>query len=216
MKIKVLTYKKCGNELTDKYMELNKIADGIYITEPDKENYENVQIILEINEVFFRVDQAKKEMIEKNMNEVIEYRKNYIKNTPTLNWIQVLHIEVFKRLGLDTTPLYSRRKEIEESREKEKVRKEEERKAKQEERRLEHEKKLKEALAEFKKGERIEKDIFLELLKINNIPIHIRTVGLLNKMQYANIGETSIDFGYKSKNVNFEKVFDAARQLIKC
>lgn len=212
MRTKVLTYKQDGNTLTDKFMDLSEIAKGIYISEKDE--YETMQVVFEIQGLFFRVDQSKEKLIRENIDYVIKYRENYFDEVLKLNWIQVLHVEIFSRLGKDTEPLLKRRQDVKEKRGQERKEVEQAKIKQRAEAEAQRSVELTNALKELKEGNKINCTDFLELIKLHKIPLHIRTIGMLNDLREVKIGlNQAYVSGSRAKKVNLQKVFEAAKEL---
>lgn len=219
MAMKVLKYKKDGNTLTDKHMELTPLNDSVFIREWEEDYYgikKYVDIVFLFGNTYFWADTMFESTYNNNIETIKGINKEFI-----LNWINSgfpnnLKIEVLKREGIDYQYLIDKREAIL----KERQQKEEEKKAQREadyrEAELKRKQKLNECAELFVKGERIDRDMFLELCKLNNIDIHIRTVGMLNKLSRCAIGFDSSDISgnaKKIKTMNFDRVFEAAREL---
>ena len=70
-------------------------------------------------------------------------------------------------------------------------------------------------LEKLKQGERIPKELFIDLCTLKGVSLHIRTKGLLNRLNEANISTSDAYIsGANAKRVNLDKIFEAAKQLV--
>ncbi len=217
MKTKVLMYAKNGNDLIEKSRELTPLNTfkDIYICKMDEDINEYFYIVYQFENLFFSSESARLELINNNLERIREHKDNYIENVKTVKFINSLHIEIYKRLGLDYSLLVERREDNKRQRE-EKDRKDKEERAEilrqAEEKRKQL---LEEAFIMFKSGEQIEKAYFMELCQIKGINLHIRTKGLLNRIKEAKISPSQIYlYCNKPNKVNLDKIFEAANKLM--
>ncbi len=193
-KSKVIRYSKSEHDkIVTAHVLLCKVNDHVYLAEDQKSENNNKEndsfaIVLKVNEVYFEVATYNRSMIEtypeivKNATEMSLNYTSYIESLISeVKDVQLIHIEVYKILGLDVGPLWKARearKELEETRKSERLHKEE--KQRQEAQRQEQER-LTQVKQDFINDECIKTDDFLALCKQAGINIHIRTKGTFNK-----------------------------------
>lgn len=217
MKQKVLTYANDGNTVVSKFMELQPVSYHAEIFTSTLEDYGRTNLVFRFKEIFYCEGNYTLQQIESSPETVIPHYSNYLANLHTHKWIKNIYITLFESLGMDTKQLNeARAKQIQD---KEAARQTEiQRKA--DEVQVQLQKRLTElAIAKTKlaAGEKICKDDFMELIRLYNVPIHIRTIGMLNDMQKADIGtKQAYIYGNKHKGKSLQKVFEAAQLLVAC
>lgn len=216
MKQKVLTYANDGNTVVNKFMELQPVSyhADIFIS---LEEYERASLIFKFNGIYYCEGSYNKQQIDNGADTVINHYNNYLTNLHSHKWIKNIYIVLFERLGMDATILNeTRQKQILDRQ----AEKQAEIKRKADEVQILLQKRLAElaiSKAKLAAGEKICKDDFLELVKMYNVPIHIRTIGMLNDMQKADIGiNQAYIYGNKNKGKSLQKVFEAAKFLAAC
>ncbi len=193
-KTKIIRYSKSENDkIVTAHVFLCKVNDHVYLAEDQKSENNNKEndsfaIVLKVNEVYFEVATYNRSMIEtypeivKNATEMALNYNIYIETLISeVKHVQLIHIEVYKVLGLDVEPLWKARearKELEETRKFERLQKEE--KQRQEAQKQEQER-LEQVKQDFINDEYIKAEDFLTLCKQANVTIHIRTKGTFNK-----------------------------------
>lgn len=217
MKQKVLTYANDGNTVVNKFMELAPVAYHAEIFTTPLEEYGRTNLVFRFKEIFYCEGNYTMQQIESNPDTVINCFTNYLANLHTHKWIKNIYIVLFERLGMDATILNeTRQKQILDRQ----AEKQAEIKRKADEVQILLQKRLAElaiSKAKLAAGEKICKDDFLELVKMYNVPIHIRTIGMLNDMQKADIGiNQAYIYGNKNKGKSLQKVFEAAKFLAAC
>lgn len=193
IRAKVLQYKSDGNTLTDKWETLAKLADGVYYAK-DRDNWDNVRyaFIFEDNGVFWYSLRAATENQFSNPKErerIINLRNNfraYVKETAQNNgFIRSLEIEVFKRLGEDTAPLYASREAYLKNREEEERKRAEEAERRERECMEAEERRKAEVLADGKEKLLKHESITVEQIELIaeavSYKIHIRTIGFMRE-----------------------------------
>lgn len=217
MKTKVLTYANDGNTVCNKYMDISAVHDSENVFISFTDQLQRVNLVFKFNDVYYCEGNYNHNQIADNKDVVLNHYNTYLVELINKNWIQSIYIALFEALGMDATTLINKRNEI-------KVAKEIAAKVKQDEKEKQAEdyrqKRLNElniAKCKLSAGEQISKDDFLELVKQYNIPVHIRTIGMLNKLTKADIGINKAHvIGANAKNVNLDKVFEAAKMLAAC
>jgi len=181
------------------------------------EEYERASLIFKFNDIYYCEGSYNKQQIDNGADTVINHYNNYLTNLHSHKWIKNIYIVLFERLGMDATILNeTRQKQILDRQ----AEKQAEIKRKADEVQILLQKRLTElaiSKAKLAAGEKICKDDFLELVKMYNVPIHIRTIGMLNDMQKADIGiNQAYIYGNKNKGKSLQKVFEAAKFLATC
>lgn len=217
MKQKVITYANDGNTVVSKFMELSPVAYHAEIFTTPLEEFGRTNLVFRFKEVFYCEGNYTMQQIESNPDTVINHYSNYLTNLHTHKWIKNIYITLFESLGMDATQLNEvRAKQIQDK----ETAKQAEIQRKANEVQVQLQKRLAElAIAKTKlaAGEKICKDDFIELVKMYNVPIHIRTIGMLNDMQKADIGiNQAYIYGNKNKGKSLQKVFEAAKFLAAC
>lgn len=220
MKTKVLQYAKNGNDIVEKYRELKPVPyhENIFYTPSDIEaNFDRFDIIFRFKDTFIHIDGTTESNILELSERITSFYSTFLETRINEKWIQSIWIELFKRLELDFQSLINRREEIQKEREQNEEKK---RLEKIEQQKIATEKRnslLDEQLKIFKSGEMIDKTYFLELCDKYQVNLHIRTKGLLNRINNAEIGlSTARIYCKDSKKVNLDKVFEAANLLNQC
>ena len=214
MRTKILTYANDGNTVCNKYYDIEPLNgnENIFIT--PLEEYNRTNLIFKFKDVYYNEGSYQVEQLKNGYDKVQEHYTNYIANIPKQKFIKTIFIELYNLIGIDPAEIVQIKaeqlnaKEVERSiREAEKLRLANESNAKRQV-------KLEEEKIKFMAGEKIDKDAFLELLKLNNIPIHIRTLGMINDMNRMEIGiNQAYVYGPKNKGKCLDKIFTAAKQL---
>lgn len=228
IRAKVLQYKSDGNTLTEKWETLARLVDGVYYAK-DRDNWDNVRyaFIFEDNGIFWYSLRAATENQFNNPKErerIINLRKNfraYVKETAQNNgFIRSLEIEVFKRLGEDTAPLYVSREAYLKTREEEESKRAEEAERRERERKEAEERRKAEVLADGKekllKHERITVEQIELIAETVGYKIHIRTIGFMReKVTEAVLREddTVTVWGYKLTSRNIDGTANVMREL---
>lgn len=218
LKTKVLQYAVNGNDLINKYRELIQTPynENIWYSENQHNtaSYKVYDIIFQFGNVFIEVDRTSIENILSMGERIDSFYQTFIESRKELKWTPSIFIELYKRLGLDYSVLeQNRNKSIQERKEKE----EREKAERAELAKKQAEKHMERLLNEAKKfiqGEKIDKNDFMELCEKNGINLHIRTKGLLNRINTAEIGFSEVRiYCNKARQVNLDKVFEAAKEL---
>lgn len=231
LRAKVLQYKSDGNTLIEKWETLEKLVDGVYYTK-NRDNWDNVRyaFIFEDNGIFWYSLRAATENQFNNPKErerIIDLRKNfraYVKETAQNNgFIRSMEIEVFKRLGEDTAPLYASREAYLKNREEEERKRAEEAERRERERKEAEERRKAELLADGKEkllnGEKITVEQIELIAGAVGYKINIRTLGTMRKklvsMSYseANGWDYSYYSGKNTSDRNFKGAMDALRAI---
>ena len=231
LRAKVLQYKSDGNTLTEKWETLEKLVDGVYYAK-DRDNCDNVRysFIFEDNGIFWYSLRAATEQQFNNPNErerIINLRKNfraYVKETAQNNgFIRSMEIEVFKRLGENTAPLYASREAYIKNREEEERKRAEEAERRERERKEAEERRTAELLADGKEkllnGEKITVEQIELIAEAVGYKINIRTLGTMRKklvsMSYseANGWDYSYYSGKNTSDKSFKGAMDALKSL---
>lgn len=215
MKAKVLTYANDGNTVINKFMELQPVSYHAEIFTTPLEEYGWTNLVFKFKDIYYCEGSYNMQQIESNPDTVINCFTNYLTNLHTHKWIKNIYIVLFESLGMDATILH-------EVREKQILDKEAAKKAeiqrKADEVQILLQKRLIElatAKTKLAAGEKICKDDFIELVKMYNVPVHIRTIGMLNKLHKADIGTNqAYIYGSKKTGINLQKVFEAAQLLV--
>lgn len=228
IRAKVLQYKSDGNTLTEKWETLAKLVDGVYYAK-DRDNWDNVRyaFIFEDNGIFWYSLRAATENQFNNPKErerIINLRKNfraYVKETAQNNgFIRSLEIEVFKRLGEDTAPLYMSREAYLKNREEEERKRAEEAERRERERKEAEERRKAELLADGKEKlmnhERIAVEQIELIAESVGYKINIRTIGFMReKVTEAVLREddTVTIWGRKLTSRNIDGTAKVMREL---
>jgi hypothetical protein len=217
MKQKVLTYANDGNTVVSKFMELTPVNYHAEIFTTPLEEYGRTNLVFKFKDIFYCEGNYYLEQIENKPETVIACFTNYLANLHTHKWIKNIYITLFESLGMDATQLNEvRAKQIQDK----EAAKQAEIQRKANEVQVQIQKRIAElAIAKTKlaAGEKICKEDFIELVKMYNVPIHIRTIGMLNDMQKADIGiNQAYIYGNKHKGKSLQKVFEAAQLLVAC
>lgn len=217
MTAKVLTYANDGNTVCNKYMELIPVNYHAKIFTTPLDEYGRANLVFHFKDIYYCEGSYNQSQIESSSETVINHYGNYIANLHTHRWIKSIYIALFECLEMNTALLIeTREKQIKEREQK----KADEIRIKAETAQIAQQKRLTElaaAKAKLIAGDEIPKDDFLDLVKMYNIPVHIRTIGMLNGLHKADIGINKAHiFGAKTKGVNLQKVFEAAKLLAAC
>lgn len=217
MKVKVITYANDGNTVINKYMELTAVNYHSSVFTGPIEEFDRAELVYKFDEVYYNEGNYYFEQIINNTEKVINHYNNYLATLHTQKWIKNIYITLFEALNMDTKQLLeNRERQIREREEK----KQAEIKYKAEQVEIALQKRLnelKEAKLKLAAGEKIGKDDFIELVKMYKIPMHIRTIGMLNDLNRAEIGiNQAYISGKKGKAFNLDKVFEAAQLLAAC
>lgn len=215
---KVLKYKADGNTLMDKKMDLEQINDVVYCRKWSETNRwgeveEYVDLVFKIGNTFCEPEMLHKNTFERNKSDIEAYTADDIIGWLYSGFPNSMKIEVATREGLDVERLQAERQRIISEREAKRAAEKQAELDKGRERAKAWLAKIHKSSEDFVKGERIDKEYFVELCKMNNVELHIRTIGMLNKLKKC---EISVDNGINyvgPKTTNFEKVFAAAHQL---
>jgi hypothetical protein len=187
VRVHALRYKQDGNSLTDIPITLTKVADGVY-SEP-LDDYSDLYYT-EINGVIFRLgayvkctEETKEQIISRTLGIRDEFVAAHTVDSDSDCYFNILEIEVMKRLGYDTTPLWESRRRFLEKREEDEARERAESEAKEKARKeaeeMERNKRLATSRAKIEHGEFVSTADFLELADSVGFKIHPRTRGLL-------------------------------------
>lgn len=226
VRAKVLQYKPDGNTLTEKWESLTNYADGIYYVDKGTINGDIANFVFEKNGIYWdamRCDRV--EYIEARRDILIadlrNFETNVISRAERGMFINTLHIEVMRRLGYDTAPLYASRNAYLKRREEEEKRKREEEQRREMERKEAEERRKSELLADGKKkllnGEKITVEQIELIAEAVGYKINIRTLGTMRKklvsMSYSEAN--GWDYSYYSGKNTSDKSFNGAMDLIK-
>lgn len=192
MKAPVLMYDYRGNKVITRHKELAPIAENIYAALCKKDTYENADndmfsVVAAIRGVYFHMgyysrcdlynNKYKKHFIE-NRDEWIERVKN---NASNEGYITALEIQVFEKLGEDTTLL----RQVREARLQKKEQEREERQRREQEAIQEQKHREQEYIDKCKRrflaGDMISGEDFIKIANRDGFTIHIRTKGTLRK-----------------------------------
>ena len=165
MKAKVFKYRSDGNTVVAPYMELEPYAENVYLSLSRKNEYGNedddcFHVVCRIENVYFSSGQYSRRFLngENRRDETAAYCRNWIADTlqgaERGAFVRLISVRVFEALGLDTTPLVQAREAY---------------KRRQEQKR------------KFLDGERITREMFLEITGRDGFDIHIRTKGTFNR-----------------------------------
>ena len=227
LRVKVLQYKSDGNTLTEKWESLTSYADGIYYyVDKGTINGDIANFVFAKNGIYWdamRCDRV--EWIEARRGILIadlrNFEENVISRAERGMFINTLHIEVMRRLGYDTAPLYESRNAYIKRREDEEKRKREEKQRREQERKGAEERRNAELLADGKKkllnGEKITVEQIELIAEVVGYKINIRTLGTMRKklvsMSYSETDGWNYSY-YQGKNTS-EKSFTGAMDAIK-
>ena len=222
--MKTLIYKKNGNELTFKNLELIKDKENIYHTYID-EDY--CLFIGEIKGVYFEIPQycnyryylhpeSYKEHYDAIISKIKDFLndfENFVKNQDYPN---LIFVKVFELIGIDNVELLQKRESYLQKREKK--RKEDEilkleQKRKKE---LDHLEWCEKTFESFKNGSDINFNSLLELIKFKKLDVHIRTLGAISKMGNNTISLKSGVFSKKTSQSTVNSIFQVTENLMKC
>lgn len=229
LRAKVLQYKSDGNTLTEKWESLTSYADGIYYhVDKGTINGDIANFVFEKNGVYWdavRCDRV--EYIDARRDILIadlrDFEENVISRAERGAFINKLHIEVMRRLGHDTAPLYVSREAYLKNREEEERKRAEEAERRERERKEAEERRKAELLADGKEkllnGEKITVEQIELIAGAVGYKINIRTLGTMRKklvsMSYseANGWDYSYYSGKNTSDRNFKGAMDALRAI---
>lgn len=229
LRAKVLQYKSDGNTLTEKWESLTSYADGIYYhVDKGTINGDIANFVFEKNGVYWdavRCDRV--EYIDARRDILIadlrDFEENVISRAERGAFINKLHIEVMRRLGHDTAPLYVSRETYLKNREEEERKRAEEAERRERERKEAEERRKAELLADGKEkllnGEKITVEQIELIAGAVGYKINIRTLGTMRKklvsMSYseANGWDYSYYSGKNTSDRNFKGAMDALRAI---
>ena len=185
-------YNYQGNKVITRHKELIPIAENIYAAFCKKDTYENADndmfsVVAAIRGVYFHMgyysrcdlynNKYKKHFIE-NRDEWIERVK---KNALNEGYITALEIQVFEKLGEDTTLL----RQVREARLQKKEQEREERRRREQdaiqERKHHEQEYIDKCKRRFLAGDMISGEDFIKIANRDGFTIHIRTKGTLRK-----------------------------------
>lgn len=217
MKVKVLTYANDGNTVCNKYMELIPVNYHPEIFTTPLEEYGRTNLVFQFKDIYYCEGSYNQSQIESSSETVINHYNNYLANLHTHKWIKSIYIALFESLGMDTNQLNEVRAKQVQEREQKRANEIQQKAIAAKEQNDKRLAELATAKAKLIAGDEIPKDDFLELIKMYNIPVHIRTIGMLNGLNKADIGVNKAHiFGAKTKGMNLDKVFEAAKLLAAC
>lgn len=220
--METLIYKKNGNDLTFKNLELIKDKENIYHTYIDADY---CLFIGEIKGVYFEIPQYcnyryylhpedYKEHYEAIISKIENFLndfENFVKNQDYPN---LIFLKVFELIGIDNLELLQKREVYLKQREG-KIKEEEllklEEKRKKE---LEHIDWCQKTFENFKNGSDISFNILLELIKFKKLDVHIRTLGAISKLGNNTISLKSGVFYKKTSQSTVNSIFQVTKNLI--
>lgn len=190
MKTKILCYSLSDfNRVVHRYVELEQVSPNVYIyllekSDDGKPENDIVGVVLRTANVFHATDECRRSSItdptllsslQQRAEQFVEYIQHIMQRGL---FLQLLHIEVFEQLGLDTRHLWEyRQRRAQQTKEiQERQRKEERLRLEEQER-----KRLEEARAKLLAGESIVTEDFMTLCQQDGVPIPPRTMGTFAK-----------------------------------
>ncbi len=221
--MKTLLYKKNGNDLMFKNLELIKDKNNIYHTFIDA-NY--CLFIGEIKGIYFEVplycnyryylhSEDYKEHYESQILKIENFLndfENFVKNQEFPNLILV---KVFELIGIDNSGLLQKREVYLHKREEkikaDNVLKLEQKKIKE----LEHIKWCENTFESFKNGSDISFNTLFELIKHKKLEVHIRTLGAISKLGNNTINLKSGVFSKKTSQTTVNSIFQVIKNIVK-
>lgn len=226
VRAKVLQYKPDGNTLTEKWETLTKYAEGIYYSvDKGTINGDMADFRFEKNGTYWdAIICDRVEYIELRREKITEmfvnFEANVISRAERGMFINTLHIEVMRRLGYDTAPLYVSRETYLKNREEEEKRKHEEEQRREQERREAEERRKAEVLADGKKKlmnhERITVEQIELVAEYVGYKIHIRTIGFMREKltEVVMLDDDRVQvFGYKLTSRNIDGTAKVMHEL---
>jgi|694.fasta_scaffold129893_4 hypothetical protein len=221
MKTKVLKYADDGNTLVMPYKELTQIegAAGVYYyPEQDKYNGEYWHVVFDINGVFVEEGSYRKNTVIEAELSILVNAKNGFLNRWENFWVQSLYIKLYELLGLDTSPLWERRRQLESERDAKKQAEAEAKAAAARAADAKESERLAALLTEYKAGKMVQVYDFINLLQFAKIELHPRTTGMLNKLNNSSeISPTRARLGKAGvktvPRATFDAVFEVAAKL---
>jgi len=221
MEMKTLIYKKNGNDLMFKNLELIQDKGNIYHTYIDTDY---CLFIGEIRGVYFGIPQYCNYRYYLHPEDYKEYYdaiifkienflndfENFVKNQDFPNLILV---KVFELLGMDTSELLQKRDVYLQKRE-EKIKQEEILKLEQQKQKeKEHLEWCEKTFESFKNGNEINFNTLLELIKFKKLDVHIRTLGTIAKLGNNTISLKSGRFSKKTSRSTVNSIFNVIENL---
>lgn len=225
VRAKVLQYKADGNTLSEKWETLKKFAEGVYYRTENEYGYNTAYFIFESDGFFWDINGSDREdYIEQHRQEIMMYRKEFegkiLSRAEKLDYINLLEIEIMRRLGHDIAPLIASRKASLKRREEEE-RKAAEDKARREQERKEAEQQRKAGLlADGKEKLMANKAVTVEQIELMaeavGYIINVRTVGFMRKKvskAALNADETVTVWGNKLTSRNISGTADVIQEI---
>ncbi len=181
-----------GNKVITRHKELAPIAENIYAALCTKDTYENADndmfsVVAAIRGVYFHMYYCSRRDLTNNKykNRFVESRDGWIdrvkSNASKGNYVTSLEIQVFEKLGEDTTLL----RNVREARLQKKEQENAERRRREQNAIQEHRQREQEYLDKCKRlfcdGDMISGDDFIKIAHRDGFSIHIRTKGTLRK-----------------------------------
>lgn len=221
--MKTLIYKKNGNDLTFKNLELINDKGNIYHTYIDTDY---CLFIGEIMGIYFEIPQycnyryylypeSYKEHYEAIILKIESFLndfENFVKNQEYPNLILV---KVFELLGIDNTELLQKREVYLQKRECERKEKEILKIKQQQQKELEHLEWCEKTFENFKNGNKISFNSLLDLIKYKKLNVHIRTLGAIGKQGNNLIGLKTGIFSKNTSRNTAQSIFNVVSELTK-
>jgi hypothetical protein len=192
MKTRVIKYDRSGTKVVNAFLELEPVDENVFkafykAAEYGGPSQDIFIIVFRINKVYFSIGHTSRVSFERDENCKLlaemcrTWTQDVMERVARHDYIRLLEIRVFEKLGMDTGPLWQIRKSVE-NRRKEESRLREEKATKERIRReKEHNEMLEKQKRRFLAGEKIQPEHFLEFAKRDGFEIHIRTKGTFVK-----------------------------------
>ncbi len=189
MKIKVFQYGSYprNNQIVSHSIEVEQVDNDIYVYTVEKDKNDNsndiVGIVLKIGDYFFEVDQCLRKTFELPQSRELAQRlisdyPGFVKERIEKNQhVSLMDIQVFKMLGIDTSPLFAHRKKGEDDRLASKEKRQKELEEKKQQEIVDENNRLLTLKQQYLDGQYISGEDFVDICRKDNFAIHPRTVG---------------------------------------
>lgn len=219
MKVKVLRYTADGNTVVRPYMDLTPYPGvehaftALCKTEYGRDYH---YLVLEFNGVYINdgITGADTLFAPTTAQVIRDAYAVYLSAIPERNYPQIIHVELYKALGMDPAPLIAKREAVKAERARLAAEKSEKLKEAMHAESVKHELELKVAHQALRDGKMIDVLDFWELCDDHGVKLPIRTKGMLNRLKQCFVGTTEVSYSARpGHKPTFSHVFAAAKQL---
>ena len=200
MKAKVIMFKQNGNEIKQAFVNLTKWFDKVYYTEPDPEDYNSIDIVIEHNGIFAYIDRTNETQLTDRNKEMMQNFVADIENSLfNKRWINLVDLEFAKQAGLNYERLLQRREDIIKRREESDAKAAKEKEGRQKEHAKQYHESMVQIKNSLKEGKVLRADNIAEAMAHFKYKVHPRTLGTIHKLN----GVIGINSATKPKGMNW-------------